>query len=86
MTVYLKVLSSAWSFLENLVLLYFIKEKNSEIFLRFYKTPCKSVFLLQIKYIEKFKLLWQFKIGEGGGRKIILLCDERKQGAVPQKN
>ena len=28
--------------------------------------PCKSVFLLQIKYIEKFKLLWQLKIGGGG--------------------
>ena len=25
----------------------------------------KSVFLLQIKCIEKFKLIWQLKIGEG---------------------
>ena len=41
--------------------------------------PCKSVFLLQIKYIEKFKLLWQLKIDGGEGGKIILLCDERKQ-------
>ena len=28
---------------------------------------CKSVFLLQIKYIGKFKLLWQLKIWVGGG-------------------
>ena len=51
--------------------------------------PCKSVFLLQIKYIEKFKLLWQLKIDGGEGGKIILLCDERKQvgggGVVPKQ-
>ena len=37
-----------------------------ENFLRFYKMPCKSVFLLPIKYIEKLKSLWQLKIGGGG--------------------
>ena len=45
--------------------------------------PCKSVFLLQIKYIEKFKLSWKLKIdgvGGGGEGKIILLCDERRHG------
>ena len=46
--------------------------------------PCKSVFLSQIKYIEKFKLLWKFKIGVGGG-KIISPCDEGKQGGGPSK-
>ena len=43
----------------------------------------KSVFLLQIKYIEKFKLLWQLKFFSGGGEeggKIILLCGERNHG------
>ena len=34
--------------------------------------PCKSVFLLQIKYIEKFKLLWQLKIFWGGIREVKL--------------
>ena len=32
-------------------------EDLGKVFLRFYKMPCKSVFLLQMKYIEKFKLL-----------------------------
>ena len=58
-----------------------------ENFLRFYKMACKSVFLLKIKSIDKFKLLWQSKIGGGGG-KFILLCDERKhggRGVLPKK-
>ena len=50
-----------------------------EIFLGSTKMPCKSVFLLQIKYIEKLKLLWQLKIGGRGESKIILLRNERKQ-------
>ena len=47
--------------------------------------PCKSVFLLQIKYIEKFKLSWQLKIGGGGGNYITMLWKEAEQGGNPPK-
>ena len=43
--------------------------------------PCKSVFLLQIKYIEKFKLSWKLKIdGVGGGGKVKLYYYAMKEG------
>ena len=48
--------------------------------------PCKSVFLLQIKYIEKFKLLWQLKID--GGREVKLYCYAMKEsmwGVLPKQ-
>ena len=46
--------------------------------------PCTSVFLLQIKYIEKFKLLWQLKIG-GGEVKLYYYAMKGSMGGAFQK-
>ena len=42
--------------------------------------PCKSVFLLQIKYIEKFKLLRKLKIDGVGGGEVKLYYYAMKEG------
>ena len=50
-----------------------------ENFSSFYKMACKSLFLLQIKYIEKFKLLLQLQI-VGGGE--VKLCYYAMKGSI----
>ena len=44
-----------------------LKAGISVCWLCLFVAVCKSVFLLQIKYIGKFKLFWQLKIWVGGG-------------------
>ena len=57
-----------------------LKAGISVCWLCLFVAVCKSVFLLQIKYIGKFKLLWQLKIWVGGEVKLYYYAMKGSMG------